>query len=505
MTTTDGSLNNSRRNLQATGLILLFLIYFLHEFPEYLAGNVKYAGMALLSVLLMLILVSLSFDDLTIRMVRSVVAADRVKLGKRFCMFVMIGLASLTHLNQVLLDHRMYFQARIVMLPLSKANLLVWGIMTAGTLVLLVRVPRTYTPIFILAILWGVLLRLMILHTVAYDPEAADMLFCIDRTAASVLRGVNPYAGQTCEVSPTHSFPLAYFPLLWLPYVPFKALGLNIRWFNLLAQLGLLAFVWHLIGRKNQSATRSLVLLILILLPDMVWTFFYRQVSHYWLLGAVYLWLVWRERWNLSLLAVSGLVLMRITALTTLLVYLLYVWKRRGLRIAAVHAAVVAAVFVLFFAPFSGIGLARFKFLFFDEFVQYAAEIGWQTSLAQLSMGGILKAVGLTRLIIPLQVGGLLLMGLLYRLSSDRSFRMFAGLTATAYAYFLWLSGFIASYYWFFPLVMLSTRFLIESQETKRADFLVSGENDGRQAGTDVIGAEPGGIAVEDWRTKKTR
>lgn len=142
--------------------------------------------------------------------------------------------------------------------------------------------------------------------------------------------------------------------------------------------------------------------------------------------------------------------------------------------------AFVAAIVALFFLPFSGVGLARFKFLFFDEFAQWAATDPWQKNLSMLSIGGILKAGGFTRLVLPLQVAGLLLMGLFYRLSRDRSFRGFAGLTVFAYAYFIWLSGYIASYYWFFPLLLLSTLWLIEVPDAESpVSSLVSAQSGG--------------------------
>lgn len=337
MPTTKDLGDSPRRSLFVAGLATLFLIYFLREFTDYLAGNVKYLAMVLLSLLLMLVLGCLCFEAATLRVLRALYQ-DRERVARRAYILIMVGLASLTHFNSVLLSHGMYVQARIVTLPISMPNTVVWAIMTCAALVLLIRVPRTYAPIHMLALIWGVVLRVMVLRAVPFNPEAADMLYCIDRTCDTVLRGLNPYSGQTCEVSPSHSLPLAYFPLLWLPYLPFKALSFDIRWFNMLAQLGLYLFFLKLIGPKTRSASRSLLFLFLVLMPDMIWTFFYRQVSHYWLLGAVYIWLMSRERWNQSLLAVSGLVLMRVTALTTLWVYLLYVWKKeRALHRCRAH------------------------------------------------------------------------------------------------------------------------------------------------------------------------
>jgi hypothetical protein len=211
------------------------------------------------------------------------------------------------------------------------------------------------------------------------------------------------------------------------------------------------------------SARRAFILVGLILLPDMIFSVFYRQLSHYWLLGAVYLWLVWRERWNLSLAAVSGLAAMRITAFTLLGLHLIYVWKRRGPRVAITHGFVAVLSFAALLAPFMSAGLERFKYLFFGRFVEQAAEIGWQRALYALSVGGLLERLGLSSAIVPLQAGGVLLIGLLYMLSRDRSYATFARLAAFTYAYFLWVAGFIYIYYWFFVLILLCALYFIET------------------------------------------
>ncbi len=445
--------------LLAVGMLLLFSIYFLFQFPELLPGRVRYIATSALSLLLMGLLVLVCFEGLRVRLYQTI-THDPEKLGRRCLLFLIFSLASLTHFNVLI-----HFPARIISLPLSTPNIVLWALLSLATVAMFAKVPRNDTPLYLLALLWGVLLRVLALHLVPFDPESADMLSAVEKACGSLLHGINPY-GQTYFVNPTHSFPLVYFPLLWLPYLPFKALAVDIRWFNLIAQVTLFAFSWFVIGRNNRKFTPSLLLILLILLPDTIVSFFYRQMSHYWLLGAVYLWSVWRERWNAALLSVSGLLLMRITALTSVWLYLIYVWKRKGTRIAAMHAAVVAAVTMAGFLPFSSVGLARFKFLFFDSFRASMTTIGWQVPLSNLAIGGALEAVGLTRFILPLQVGGIFLIGALYFISRDRSFRTFAGLTIFADAYFIWVSGFVFVYYWFFPLVLLSTLYFIESRET---------------------------------------
>jgi hypothetical protein len=354
----------------------------------------------------------------------------------------------------------MYLQMRIVNLPVTVLNIVVWVGFMLVALTMFIRLPDSYTPLHGLALVWGIALRLMALRSVSFDPEAADMLYCIDRACEALLRGVNPYS-LTYFVSPSHSFPLSYTPLAWLPYLPFKLVGLDIRWFNLLAQLALFAFLFRLVGRDNRSAMRSAVPIVLILMPDMIWTFFYRQMSHYWLLGVLFVWLISRDRWHSAALVLAGMVSIRITALSTVWMFLIYVWKRKGLRLAVVYGVVVGAAFVVFLLPFSGVGATRLKFVFFDRYYQEVAT--WQAPLATLSVGGILRRIGLGQFILALQGGGLVAMGAMYRVAGSRSFQRFTTLSALAYAYFMWLSGVVYIYYWFLPIVMLCTLYLIES------------------------------------------
>jgi hypothetical protein len=444
------------------------MIYFLHGFPEYLAGHIKYAGMLLLSFLLISILASLCFERQFLRLVAAV-TRDREAASSRVLILVMTGLASLTQFNQLLLNHHVFFEARIVTLPISTMNVAIWLFFVAVAMWLLVSPPRSDGPIFTIALAWGILIRILALSTVPWDPKISDVLFSIEKACESLLHGVNPY-GETFVVGPGWSFPLMYFPLLWLPYVPFKALALDIRWFNLLAQIPLLILFRNLVISKSKLFWARLVVIFLCLMPDMIFTVSYRSMSHYWLLGAVYIWLVRRERWNLSMLAVTGLVLMRITAFTTLWIHLLYVWKRRGLRTAIEHAISTGAIFLAFFIPFSGVGLARLKYDFFGHFVEAMGANTWQFPTAALSVGGCLEVAGFTRLIMPLQVLGLLVLGAIYASSGDDSFENFGGFVVFAYSYFLWLAGFVYIYYWFQPMLMLCLVKLLNQGKTDDED-----------------------------------
>jgi hypothetical protein len=359
-----------RTAIQVGGIFLLFAIYFLIAFPEYLPEKMKYVVMAVLSIVFIFVLTCACFDRFCASVVEALLT-DRETIGKRAVILLILVLAALTHFDSIL-----HIPGRILSLPINAGNLVVWVIFAGTCLVLLVRVPQTFTPILAVALTWGIVLRIMVLREIPYDPQAADMLSAIEHGCQSLLHGVNPYR-ETYYLAANHSFPLVYFPLLWLPYLPFKAMAIDIRWFNLLAQVGLFAFVWMLLGRGNRSAIRSAMLVLLALLPDMIVSFFYRQMSHYWFLGAVFLWLVARKRWNLALLAAVGLALMRVTSLTVLWIYLIYVWKQKGMRFAVLQGIGAAAMMVAVFLPFSGVGLARMKYVFFDNFQQNAALLGW--------------------------------------------------------------------------------------------------------------------------------
>ena len=457
-----------RTALLNVGFVLLLLIYFLHAFPAYLAGNLRYAGLIVLSLLLMIAFACLSFEPLGLWIATHLksLSNDPSKLKRRLIVIVIIGLASLTHFNGLLLHLHFYFQAMIVTLPLNFLNLGTWAFFTILAIRFLLRVPRSDAPIFGLALVWGFVIRILALKTVPYDPSVSDVIFSIDKACASILQGVNPYS-QTYSVKAGWSFPFIYPPLLWLPYVPFKAIHWDIRWFNLFAQIPLVLFFWKLVGSRNQSFWPRFLVIFLCVAPDMIFTVCYNQLSHYWFLGAVYVSLVARNKWNWSLLSVTGLVLMRITALTTLWIYLIYLWKRRGFWVAAAHAAMAGALSLICFVPFRSAGLWRFKYIFFDRFTEIAAASGWQFPTNGLSVGGLLGLAGSLRMIMPLQVAGLLIIGAVYAFSKDNSFKLFGGVTVFAYAYFLWLSGFIFFYYWFQPIIMLCAVKLITTGESE--------------------------------------
>jgi hypothetical protein len=446
-------------------LAAVLLIYACFEFPAYLVGNVKYLGMFGLSFALMFLISGLCFESYFAKMAATLLR-HRAAIARLLLLTLLLLLASVSQLNQILMAHHMYLQARIVSLPVNRGTLGMYAAFTGVALLLALRPTRTSTPIVLLALAWGIAIRIVALVEVPYTPDAADMLVAVNGACESLLRGANPYS-QTFIASATDSFPLIYFPLLWLPYLPFKAVGIDIRWLNLLAQTGLYVFLWSLMRRRGAEGWKPFLLVFLILVPDMVFSVFYRQLSLYWLLGAVFVWLLWQEKWTWSAIAVSALAAMRLPAFTVLWLYLIYVWKRRGRRSAAVHALIAVGMFVALLAPFANAGIARFRYVFFGRFVELAAKGGWQQPLYALSMGGGLERIGLGVARLPMQAVGVFVIGLLYLRSQDVSYGTFVRVAAFTYAYFLWISGFISIYYWFFVLVLLCTLYFIEAGDEK--------------------------------------
>jgi len=451
----------TRKMSRGALVMVLLAIYACFEFPAYLVGNMKYLGMFGLSIALMLTIAILCFEDF-FRRIAEYHDIHRDLVGKRLLLALVLVLASVSHLNKVLMAHHMYIQARILSLPVNRVTLGVYAAFALTTLAMLIRPPRSLTPIVALAFAWGFVIRVLAITMVPVTYDAADMLFAVNGACQDLLRGVNPYS-QTYYASPSDSFPLIYFPLLWLPYLPFRAVGIDIRWLNLLAQAGLLIFFWSFIGRSSRQRYLALIFCLLALLPDAIFSVFFRQLSLYWLLGAVALWLVYRERWNWSALAIASLAAMRLTAFTVLWIYLIYIWKRRGMRTAVAHLLVAAGLLAGSLLPFAGVGAARLKYVFFGRFIELAASSGWQQSLYALSVGGILQWLRLGSLQLPLQALGVFVVGVLYARCGDHSFASFARTSAFAYAWFLWVSGFIAIYYWFFVLIIFCTLCFIEA------------------------------------------
>lgn len=116
-------------------------------------------------------------------------------------------------------------------------------VLGGGTLLLLIfalaRAPGICYAI--VALVAGILLRVVHMRHVAIDPVNGDMLPLVQDALANLFRGQSPY---TLYKMPW-DLPLTYLPLTWLAYAPTIKLGIDLRWTNIIAELAILgAAIW---------------------------------------------------------------------------------------------------------------------------------------------------------------------------------------------------------------------------------------------------------------------
>ena len=302
---------------------------------------------------------------------------------------------------------------------------------------------RGANAVFLLAI--GVLF-VYVISRFPHD-SAGDMLQIIDFASNDLLRGENPY--RHYFTSAKRDVPFVYWPVLWLPYVPLIAAGVDLRVLNLLVFVLLTLLFFRVAGGGERGAEA----LALVVLPFLLSSQVFQMVvwGHswvYWLLVTALLVLLVRRQF-LAAAVVFGLCLAtRPTALFLAGPIVAFLWSREGvgwvLRGGAVSAAVVVAIHVPFVVAFG------------DGFVNntYSILLGVNQELKHFSLLAFLKDAGLGALGNLVQV--VITLALMYVIVRKRSlapdqFVMLAGL-----AYF-WMILFApyATRYVYFPAYLL--------------------------------------------------
>lgn len=443
-------------------LAVVLLVYMTFEFHEYFEGGVKLLASLALSLAFFGAFSTLVFGDTLGAWARRVYG-DGVTFQRRAIVLFALGLAVITHWHAKL-KHAFYVQMRVAELPTTALPRVVFAIFLLLCLWQLARPSVRSTPILWIVLAWGLCLRVLGVALLPADPRAADMIFCIREASRALLAGHNPYALTfSWGDGPLQSFPLVYFPLYWLPFAPFEAVGLDIRWLSVLAQAGLVALFLRLARGRWSDARVLLLFTCFALVPDLIFTVVYRQTSLFWLEIALFVHAVHRQRWRVAGLLVSVLCASQIPAFVILFFYLLHLWKVRGLRAAIAQGLFSIAFFALTVAPFLGVGLPRLKYVIVDYFGLLTERQPWANTLHGLSIGALAKAMGLGGVMKVLQGLAVLAVGAVYFLRKDAGFGAFLRALIFGYALFLWLSPFVFIYYWFPVVVMAALLYLLEA------------------------------------------
>jgi hypothetical protein len=155
----------------------------------------------------------------------------------------------------------------------SPARLLIFGVGTVSLLVLALR--RAHGAAFAaVALLLGIAIRYIHIKYLPLEPTRGDMLPLVQQALGNFFQGASPYTTYRMP----WELPLTYLPLTWLAYAPAYLIGIDLRWTNLLAELGLLGAVLFL-ARAGRGAERRVAPHYALLL--WAWIFLSPTIVHW--------------------------------------------------------------------------------------------------------------------------------------------------------------------------------------------------------------------------------
>jgi len=309
----------------------------------------------------------------------------------------------------------------------------------------------------------AVAVRVAAIASYPLDPDVADMLPAIGVAADRLLAGGVPYAPIDLGA---HTVPVAYLPGMWLPYVPLVALGLDLRWLNIGALLGV-AGLMAALGAHRRSASGAAALVGLFLFNPVLVARGDLYTGPAWLLIALAAVVLARwPRWSGLLLglgaATQQIALLAIPGAAGYLV------RRLGRRPAAASLAAGALMALLPVAPFV---LAAPDAFVYGAWGQYRRPEVLALSVARvtgLDVRPLIGLAGLDRLTLPAQVGATAAVGLLGLLRSCRPHDAlrWAGLATATFLLFNYPSW---SYLWLQAWLWLAFAVLVRGSDEASA------------------------------------
>lgn len=233
--------------------------------------------------------------------------------------------------------------------------------------------------------------------------QRSDMLPVIKEAGLSFLNGKSPYQIYTLfNGQELYQLPLAYLPMIWIPYLPLVFSGLDLRILSILALI-LTAFLFEQACRKIDFRKRLIFLSTLFLLNPYI--LYRHEVYTYFFLFIFALFLVFLikdKTWPAAVL--FGLsVSARQTMLILIPVLLVYLLKKYGFKKTITLALVTSAVLAITVLPFFASSPTLFKYGVFDWFqrdVKFATPSALRTAFNFSSLFGMFQ---LGELLQPLQ------------------------------------------------------------------------------------------------------
>jgi hypothetical protein len=228
------------------------------------------------------------------------------------------------------------------------------GLLIGGVATLLVLSRASAGWVALVAFALGATIRLIHMDNTPIMPENGDMLPLVQGAIENLLAGRSPYMLYRMP----WDVPLTYLPVTWLAYLPAYLLGIDLRWTNIAAEVGIaVTLVWLSVQRSTWRMAWQHESALLL----WAWLFVQPSVVHWdtgntapitWLLLAVTLACVLAQRER------AGAIALGLTAAGTPLVTVfglfigLYWLKQQGLRRTFQLLTLSALVAGFFILPF---------------------------------------------------------------------------------------------------------------------------------------------------------
>lgn len=251
------------------------------------------------------------------------------------------------------------------------------------------RNPQSLLWFFVLAIGYSVAQRIRFFNIVPVRPEFSDILPLL------LMAGKNFLAGQPVYVvySMPWKLPMAYLPVTWLSYVPAIAAGIDVRWTNLLYELGIAVIFLSLVYPMRREPAVNVPLAfgaLIFLAPTAIYwdAFTAHQAWWFWLALAVRLLLARRWVWFSAAAGVS--LAASQLMLVVLPVFLVYLARAVTVRRAAFYAAALGAVALAILLPFAWRNPAGFvnDSVFFYTNLENYGRVMWDANRRVLNVVG---------------------------------------------------------------------------------------------------------------------
>jgi len=224
-----------------------------------------------------------------------------------------------------------------------------------------------------------------------------DMLEIIEFAARDFLAGSNPFRPYLTVSG--KEVPFAYWSGIWLPYVPFVALGLDMRLLNLLAVVGLVLLFEKAAYKSGYAPLiASLTIYPFLLSPPVMKMILLGHLWMYWLAACAAVLLIARERHLVAAALLGFCLASRPTALSMVVPLAVYIWSRYGAGRTMHMAAVTLAVTLAFNLPFAIV----YGKVFWDNSYGVLGRVSQE--LVHFSLAGYFKDAGLDFMNKPLQV-----------------------------------------------------------------------------------------------------